>query len=191
MDAATTEFCANGYQGTTMAAIARRAGVAVQTVYFVFNTKPALLTATIDHAVMGDDNRPPQEMPWWQESTTTHDGQRALELFAIHTARIEARAAALDKVAQAASLTDPDIRRLLARHETLRSTGFAEYVEALAGRGLLAPDCRPEEMTDVLLTLLGSDVYLALTQTRGWPIDRYVSWATNTLATLFLRDVPP
>lgn len=55
VQAATDEFRASGYHGTTMAAIARRAGVAVQTVYFVFHTKPLLLTATIDQAVMGDE----------------------------------------------------------------------------------------------------------------------------------------
>lgn len=188
LDAADTEFRASGYHGTTMAAIAKRAGVAVQTVYFVFNTKPALLTATIDHAVMGTDELPPQDMPWWQESTTTVDGRRALELFVTNTARIESRAAALDRVAQAASTTDPEIVELLAHHEALRSTGFAQYVASLDDRGLLAPGCEPGEATDVLLTLLGSNVFLDFTEARGWSVDRYVSWATDTLCTLLLRD---
>lgn len=188
VDAAATEFRANGYHGTTMAAIAKRAGVAVQTVYFVFNTKPSLLTATIDHAVMGTDELPPQDMPWWEESTTTLDGRRALELFVTNTARIEGRAAVLDRVAQAASTTDPDIIDLVAHHDAMRSAGFGQYVETLDERGLLAPDCDPREVTDVLLTILGSDVYLNFTEDRGWSVDRYVSWATNTLCTLLLRE---
>jgi AcrR family transcriptional regulator len=188
VDAAATEFRANGYHGTTMAAIAQRAGVAVQTVYFVFNTKPSLLTATIDHAVMGADELPPQDMPWWEESTTTLDGRRALELFITNTARIEGRAAALNRVAQAASTTDPEIIDLVAHHDAMRSAGFGQFVESLDERGLLAPDCDPREATDVLLTLLGSDVYLNFTEDRGWSVDRYVSWATNTLCTLFLGE---
>lgn len=188
VEAADTEFRAHGYHGTTMAAIASRAGVAVQTVYFVFNTKPALLTAAIDHAVIGADGRPPQDMPWWAESTTTADGRRALELFVTNTARIEGRTASLGRVAQAAATTDPDIAALLAHHNALRSTGFAEYVDSLADRRLLAPNCDAREVTDVLLTLLGSDVYLDFTEARGWSVDRYVSWATTTLCTLFLRQ---
>jgi AcrR family transcriptional regulator len=187
VDAAATEFRARGYHGTTMAAIAKRAGVAVQTVYFVFNTKPSLLTAAIDHAVMGTDELPPQSLPWWEESTTTADGRRAVELFVTNTARIEERAAALDRVAQAASTTDPEIIDLIAHHEALRSAGFGQYVESLEERGLLAAGCDPREVTDVFLTLLGSDVYLNFTEARGWSVDRYVSWATDTLCDLFLQ----
>lgn len=186
MDAADTEFRAHGYHGTTMAAIAKRAGVAVQTVYFVFNTKPSLLTAAIDHAVMGTDELPPQKLPWWEQSTTLADGRRALELFVTNTARIEERAATLNRVAQAASTTDPEIIDLIARHEALRSAGFGQYVESLEERGLLAPDYDPREVTDVFLTLLGSDVYLNFTEDRGWSVDHYVAWATDTLAR-FLR----
>ena len=44
-----------------MAAIAQRAGVAVQTVYFVFHTKAELLSRVIDAAVLGPDPNPPEE----------------------------------------------------------------------------------------------------------------------------------
>lgn len=37
---------------TPMADIALRAGVAVQTVYFVFDTQPELFTAALDAAVL-------------------------------------------------------------------------------------------------------------------------------------------
>ena len=80
---------------------------------------------------------------------------------------------------------------VVAHHDGLRSAGFAQYVESLAGRGLLAPDCDLHEVTDVFMTLLGSDVYLAFTADRGWSVDRYVSWATGTLAALFLREPVP
>jgi len=62
--AATEEFRSSGYHGATMSAIAERAGVAVQTVYFVFHTKPALLTAAIDTAVMGEVDPAPRSRPY-------------------------------------------------------------------------------------------------------------------------------
>ncbi len=108
VQAATEEFRASGYHGTTMAAIARRAGVAVQTVYFVFHTKPLLLTATIDQAVMGDEEpTPPELTAWWQEGISTKDDHWALKVFVANVAVIEERAALLDRVARAAAMTDP------------------------------------------------------------------------------------
>src|SRR5688572_9667490 len=43
LDAAHAEFTVHGYHDTTMAAVAERAGVAVQTVYLGFGTKAGLL----------------------------------------------------------------------------------------------------------------------------------------------------
>lgn len=185
--AATEEFRGSGYHGTTMAAIARRARVAVQTVYFVFHTKPALLTAAIDSAVMGeDDPAPPERTSWWQAATTTSDGREAIELFVINVAEINTRTAVLDRVAVAAATTDPEIVDLIAHHESLRTQGFRTYVETLGSRGLLRENLDPAEATDVLLTLAGADVFLNFTAERGWALERYVTWTSEALCSLLL-----
>lgn len=185
--AATDEFRASGYHGATMAAIARRAHVAVQTVYFVFHTKPALLTAAIDTAVVGKENPlPPELTAWWQEATTTPDGRHAIELFVANVAEILTLAAVLDRVAVAAATTDPEIVDLLAHHESLRTQAFRTYVDTLAARGLLQHRLDPAEATDVLLTLAGSDTYLNFTGARGWTLQRYVTWTTDVLCAILL-----
>jgi AcrR family transcriptional regulator len=166
--AATEEFRSSGYHGATMSAIAERAGVAVQTVYFVFHTKPALLTAAIDTAVMGEvDPVPPEQTLWWQEGITTLDGPRAIELFITNVSEINMRAATLDRVALAASTTDPELVDLIEYHESLRTQRFRGYIDALAARGLLRDGSDPAEATDVLLTLAGADVFLNFTEERG------------------------
>jgi AcrR family transcriptional regulator len=186
--AATEEFRSSGYHGTTMSAIAKRAGVAVQTVYFVFHTKPALLTAAIDSAVMGEvDPVPPDLTSWWQEGTTTFDGRRAIELFIANVADINVRAATLARVAVAAMTTDPEVVELIDHHESLRTQGFRSYIDTLAARGLLGDGLDPAEATDVLLTLAGSDVFLNFTEERGWTVQRYVTWTTDTLCALLLQ----
>jgi AcrR family transcriptional regulator len=186
--AATQEFRSSGYHGTTMSAIAKRAGVAVQTVYFVFHTKPALLTAAIDSAVMGEVKPvPPDLTSWWREATRTLDGRRAIELFVTNVADISARAATLDRVALAASTTDPEVVDLIDHHESLRTQGFRSYIDALAARGLLRIGLDPAEATDVLLTLAGSDVFLNFTEKRGWTVQRYVAWTTDALCALLLQ----
>jgi AcrR family transcriptional regulator len=187
VQAATGEFRANGYHGTTMAAIAKRAGVAVQTVYFVFHTKPLLLTAAIDQAVMGDEEPlPPELTEWWLEGTSTKDGRRALELFIANVATMEERAAVLDRVARAAATTDPEVVDVLAHHARLREAGFRSYLETMAERGLLARAVTLDQATDVLLTLVGSAVFLEFTEGRGWSVERWAGWTTATLAGLLL-----
>lgn len=188
VQAATEEFRANGYHGTTMAGIAKRAGVAVQTVYFVFHTKPLLLTATIDQAVMGDEEpTPPELTEWWREGTSTKDGRRALEVFVTNVGTIEVRAAVLDRVARAAATTDPEVVDVLAHHERLREAGFRSYLETLSERGLLRKDVTLDEATDVLLTLVGSATFAEFTEGRGWPLERWADWTTTTLASLLLE----
>lgn len=186
--AATEEFRLSGYHGTTMAAIAKRAGVAVQTVYFVFHTKPQLLTATIDQAVMGEeDPLPPQLTPWWMEGTTTRDGRRALELFVSNVATMESRAAVLDRVARAAATTDPEVVDVLAHHERLRVAGFRSYLEPMAEKNLLKSSMTLDHASDLLLTLVGSAIFLEFTEARGWTVERWVDWTTETLCGLLLE----
>jgi AcrR family transcriptional regulator len=52
--AAAELFEQSGWAGTTVAAIARHAGVAVETVYSGFGSKKQLLRAVVDFAVVGD-----------------------------------------------------------------------------------------------------------------------------------------
>src|SRR6187431_35432 len=55
LDAAHRLFVANGYTETTMAGIAREAGVALQSVYKAGRSKAELLHMVVDRAVAGDD----------------------------------------------------------------------------------------------------------------------------------------
>lgn len=186
VQAAAHEFTASGYHGATMVAIAKRAGVATQTVYFVFHTKTAVLTAAVDAAVMGDENLPPEKTTWWDEATTAPSGQRAIGLFVDGTVELLVRAAPLNRVAQAAADTDPEVLEVFDHHERLRATGYRNFVDTLSARGYLKPGLTPEEATDILLTLVGPNVFLDLTRERGWNVIRYRQWVADSLALLLL-----
>ncbi len=51
LDAAVVEIAQHGFYGTTVARIARRAGVADGTIYLYFQNKEAILTAVFDRAM--------------------------------------------------------------------------------------------------------------------------------------------
>src|ERR1700748_2597843 len=62
--AAEEEFTERGYAAATVAKIAARAGVTVQTLYLAWGSKRALLRAYIEAALAGDDETSdPQSRP--------------------------------------------------------------------------------------------------------------------------------
>ncbi len=69
VDAAAELFIAEGYGTTTLEQIAKRAGVAVQTVYFHFGNKRTVLKEAVDVAAVGDDEQVALlERPWLEEA---------------------------------------------------------------------------------------------------------------------------
>ena len=117
--AASVVFAEAGYVGARMTDIATRAGVAVQTVYFVFHTKAELLKACFDHAVLGPERLPPPQQPFWTEMAAARSGRAALAAFVRGNTAILARVAAIDEVAKAAP-HEPDAAAVVARSERLR-----------------------------------------------------------------------
>jgi AcrR family transcriptional regulator len=185
--AAHTEFVEQGFHGATVTAIAKRAGVAPQTIYFVFSNKSALISAAIDTAVMGEgEPLAPQETPWFAAMLAEPDAPESLRIFVRGSAEIFARAAGLAEVLRAAALTDEEVRRTYLAHETLRADGFRQVIDMLATKGQLREGLTPKSATDVLLTVLGDSTYHLLTTERGWSQEQVVDWWVGTLPTLLL-----
>ena len=181
--AATREFIASGYHGTPMATIANRAGVAVQTVYFVFHTKPELFAAALDAAVLGPEAKPPMQQRWAQDVFAERRSPRAaVESFIRGSAPIFARAAALNAVAAAAAPTDPELAEVYQSREQLRVDGYRNFVNGLA----LPATVDHGRATDVLITMLSPQLYLALKQERGWQHEEIVDWMATTIPGLML-----
>lgn len=184
--AARDEFAANGFHGATIGAIAKRAGVATQTVYFVFHTKAELMSAVIDDAVMGDDPVIPQQTEWWAAMTAARSAPEALRIFVRGSAPLFARASAMSEILRGAALTDEEVRRTHQYHEELRYTGFREVIEVVGSKGRLRKGLTAETATDVLMTLLGDSTYQLMTSERGWSHEAVVDWLCETLPLVLL-----
>lgn len=77
VDAATDLFLRDGFVTTTMAAIAKEAGVAVQTLYMSFVNKTAILQAAFDQALIGRDAPTGiLESDWFQQVSPTRTDPR-------------------------------------------------------------------------------------------------------------------
>ena len=181
--AAVALFCERGYTGTTMAHIAEAAGVAVQTVYFTFHTKAAVLSRAYDFAVMGEgEPNVPSEQPWYREMVATPDVVESLGRLVAGVGEIIRRITPLYVVASGAAASDPEVAEVVDRHERWRVEGYRGMVEVLRAKSALRPGLTPERATDLLLLYAGMDVYHALVEVAGWSHDEWAAWTRATLA---------
>ena len=85
-------FLARGFAATTMADVAAAAGVSVQNVYKVFNTKVGLAKAVFDVAIAGDDDAVPMvERATLMKVRTERDPRRKLAYYGEHLATVAPR----------------------------------------------------------------------------------------------------
>jgi AcrR family transcriptional regulator len=181
--AAYTLFCAGGYAGTTMAQIAEAAGVAVQTVYFTFHTKSALLSRAYDFAVMGEDEPlPPDKQPWYGAMTAEPSVAHALRHLVTGVGEITRRVTPLYVVARAAADADPDTARVMLFHERWRADGFRQMLELLRAKAELRPGLSLDRATHLLLLFVGMDVYGVLVTSHEWSHEEWVDWTVSTVA---------
>lgn len=174
-------FTEQGYQ-VTMEAIAADAGVAVQTVYFVFHTKAALLREAISFAAAGrHDAEPVMERPWITEAMSADDGRRVLALSMEHGTDIFARVAGLTAALEAAAQSDPEIAGHVEVISRARREGMGRLVQLLADRGWLRPGLAVDRAADIMFTVHSHATYRILVGECGWSLPEYKAWQYHTL----------
>ena len=184
--AAAEEFVHSGYHGTAMTAIAKRAGYAVQTVYFVFHTKAELFAAALDAAVLGPQGKAPLDQDWARDAVgDVTDPRATIREFIQGGAQIYERAAALSEVARAAAPTDPDAFAVYQSREELRIRGYQDFMALLADA--LPSHVNPDRAADILTTMTSPQLYLAFRHDRGWSHPQTVDWMMATIPDLVLR----
>ena len=190
VQAAHRRFLAGGYASTTLAAVAKDAGVSVDTVYAVFGSKRGLLAAVMDVNVGGDDEPLDvldRELP--QRMRAESDQRRQISLFATGMAGELERMRPLDDVLRSAAAADPDVAA--ARHEqndVQRHAAMATVVGWVRARGQLRSELDDAAAADVVWTLTSPEVHHMLLTTRGWTRSQYETWLRETLERALLPD---
>jgi AcrR family transcriptional regulator len=173
---ATPLFVRDGYVETTMAGIARAAGVAVQTLYLSFGSKAAVLEAAL--AVVPDDDQP---NGWMAHVRAEQEGPAALRRYVEHVAAQVERRFPLDAVLRAAA-ADPEPAELLGRTRRAELAVHAQAVDELAEKPGFTTQISLQRATEIVSTLLSHETYGLLVGTQGWPPQDWADWATHHLA---------
>jgi AcrR family transcriptional regulator len=188
LDAAATLFVDPGYAATALTAVAAEAGVAVQTVYKVFGSKKALLSALVDVTIAGDDEDVALAQRQFVADIRALSGARAkLERYAVHLAETHARQAPVMLALAGAATADPDAAAIWRKNLTERRQGMAMFAADLAVSGELRPEHTVETAADVLWLAMDFRNWDWLVRERGWSPERFRRWYVDTVAAAILR----
>jgi len=182
LDAAHDLFVARGYTATTIGAIAERARVAPQTIYFTFTNKRALLKELIDAAVAGDhDPTPTLQRSWVQRALAAPDAAEQLRRHVHGAGMIYRRVGPRLEVLRGATAADGQIRELWQTNKRQRYIVQAQLAAALCTkRGYIGPG-DPAKLADILYAMLSPDMFRLLTTDRRWSLARCEQWMVDAL----------
>jgi len=190
-DAALRLFREQGYAATPMQAIADEAGVAVQTLYFTFGTKRALLSEILDIAIAGDEEPVATlDRPHIQALLDDPDPVAQLRGQAHVTRSVYERLAPALEVVRGAATADPDLAALWERSIQQRATVMERFIAALVTKTSLRDGLDQATAVDIALALQSPELIVFLTGQRGWSPDKYEQWLANALISELLPTKP-
>lgn len=178
-----------GYEAAKMDAIAREAGVAVQTVYSVFGSKQAILQELLDQDSFG---------PSYQDLVRQFHAATDPEMKLRFPARIarqihEAQSSTFDLFC-GAGVVAPDLALLEKEREGHRYEAQLKIITILNEAGRLRGNLTVTTARDILWALTCRELYRLLVRDRGWSPQDYENWLADAVAAALLdpaKSAPP
>jgi AcrR family transcriptional regulator len=189
--AARIEFLRHGYAATTVAGIARAAGVAVDTVYASVGRKPALFRLLIETSISGQDETiPAPEREYIEQIRSAATADEKLQIYAATVAAIQQHLAPLFRALREAAPTHPELAALWSEIAAQRANSMHELAVDLTATGQLRPDLSTDEVADVLWSMNAAEYYVLLVDDRGWSPDRFGRWLADAWHRLLVESRP-
>lgn len=173
--AARDLFLERGYGATTVADIARAAGVSAETIYASFGTKATLLHRAWDITIGGDEQDIVfHERPEVLALRSEPDLARRLVLHAALFTQTAQRIAPFQLMVQSAAGADPAAAAMLDEMGRQRLAGMAVMATEAAATGQLAVS--EEECRDLIWSMTDGMLWHRLVIERGWTNERFAAW---------------
>ena len=179
-------FLAKGYGRTTIAEIAQRAGVAVETVYAAFRTKAALLRQTWYMIFRGDEaDVSLYDRAEMQAILAEPDLPTRIRNHAAFVTASNRRMAPLYHALQGAAATEQAAADMLDEYRGRRLDVATKYARAAAATGQLA--ISQGECRDVMFATMDGALWQRLVAERGWSNQRYSEWLASLWTSLLVK----
>jgi AcrR family transcriptional regulator len=183
--AALELFTERGYTATSVAAIAERADVALDTIYASVGRKPQLARLLIETAISGSTHAvPPAERDYVRAIQAAPDAQAKIEIYASAMRLIAARLAPVLGMIQQAAGAAPELAALWREISERRAVNMRRFAADLAAVAALRVD--PGEAADIIWATNAPELYQLLVGQRGWTPERYERFLADTWCRLLL-----
>ncbi|MGW4054620.1 TetR/AcrR family transcriptional regulator [Streptomyces sp. NPDC004779] len=182
LQAARELFVERGYGATMLQEVATRAGVAVQTIYFVFGNKRNLLKELVDITIAGDQAPlTTMERPWFRDAVAAGTSGAHLRAHVRGTREILERVAPILSMVDTAAASDPEVAGLWQQDEDPRYVVHAAAANALMAKPGARTDVSAARAADLLFCVLSPELYLLFVRERGWSPEQWEDWSYDCL----------
>jgi AcrR family transcriptional regulator len=187
--AARALFLERGYAAATMPAIAKAAGVNVDTIYATIGRKPDLARLVLEAAISGEDEAiPALQRAYVREIQAEPDPRRKLARYARAVREILARVGPIVRVLKEGALAEPGLAALWAEIGARRAANMRLFVAELAAAGPLREGLSIDQAADIVWATNSPELYDLLVGERGWTPEQFEAWLADAWARLLLAD---
>jgi AcrR family transcriptional regulator len=187
LSAAWELFVNTGYTATTVADIAARARVAVDTVYATVGRKPALLRELLESALSGTDKAPPAgQRDHIRRIYASHTAREKIAVYAQVVVELQQQMAPVLLALRDAAATDPECAALWDDISQRRAKNLREFAADLRRTGQLRADLSDDEVADIVWSLNSAEFWSLLVHQRGWSPARFAEWLADAWIRLLL-----
>jgi AcrR family transcriptional regulator len=188
LDAARDLIVEAGYRATTIAAVAARADVNVDTIYGLVGRKPVILRELIEQAISGTHHAVvAEERDYVKAIRAEPDPVKKLAIYARAVRTIHQRMAPLFLALREAASTEPEARAVWHEIDERRAANMRKLARDLSAAGGLRAGLTVEETADVIWCTASSELYALLTVQRHWSPQRFERWLADSWRRLLIE----
>jgi AcrR family transcriptional regulator len=188
VQAARDLFVRKGYAGVTMADIAERAGVALDTVYAVVGKKHELFVLLLESAISGTDHAvEAQQRDYVIAIKREPKAREKLRIYARAVGAIAPRLAPLHSALKEAASAEPQLADAWRKISSRRAENMRLFAADLFATGSLREDLNVERVADVIWSMNGPEYYSMLVSECGWSVEQFTTWLYDAWCRLLLR----
>jgi len=188
VQAARELFEVGGFRQTTIAAVAKRAGVSSESIYKTFGTKAALAKAVFDLELAGDDEPVPiAERPEYLAIAEAQEPHEKVRRYAALGRLMSERSGPVTARVLESRGAHPEVEEFARTIEGERLHGATAFVGHLAEAGGLRAGLDADRARDHLWVLISPETWAQLVQRRAWTHDQYETWLSDVVADALLE----